>query len=98
MNETQYRRQLEKTITNVLRPPTLILRNNPKEIQGIPDIIVLNGERWAMLEIKDDINAPVQANQPYYIDMCDSMAFGAFIYPQNEDEVIEALIRYFNQR
>lgn len=45
MNEARYRRELEDRISGAL-PGCLILRNNPKEIQGIPDEVVFYGERY----------------------------------------------------
>lgn len=96
MNETQYRSQLEETIRKIL-PDCFIMRNDAKNIQGIPDIIVMYGPWWAMLEIKVSEDAPVQPNQPYYIDLFDRMGgFSAFIWPENETDVLTAMVDYFN--
>lgn len=95
MNETKYRSQLENEI-RLLLPDCFIMRNDPKIIQGIPDIIVLNGRCWAMLEIKVSEDAPVQANQPYYIELFGQMSFSAFIYPENQWEILTEMVRYFN--
>ena len=95
MNETQYRNHLEKTIKEIF-PACFILRNDAKNIQGIPDIIVLCGWTWAMLEIKISEDAPVQPNQSYYIDLFDQMGFSAFIYPDNEWEILMEMVGYFD--
>jgi hypothetical protein len=68
---------------------------DPNEIQGIPDLLVLYNDRWAVLEGKDYATAPHQPNQDYYVDLMDRMSFAAFIYPENKDEVLDNLYDYF---
>lgn len=74
-----------------LFPNAFIIRNDPNEYQGIPDILLLVGNSWAMLEVKTSENAPVQPNQPYYVSMFNRMSFASFIYPENEEQVLHAL-------
>ena len=96
MNETRYRSQLEKTIKEIL-PDCFIMRNDAKIIQGIPDIIVLYGITWAMLEIKISENAPAQPNQQHYVDLFSTMGFSAFIYPENQWEILTEMVGYFDE-
>lgn len=88
--ETAYVNELLLKIRDIL-PSAFVLKPDPSEIQGIPDILILFEDKWAMLEVKLDEFSPVQPNQGYYIDLFNSMSFGAFIYPQNEVEVLSAL-------
>ena len=74
----------------------IILKNDPQYLQGIPDLSVFVDSRWAMLETKCGVDKPHRPNQDYYVDKADRMSFSAFIYPENEEEVISALIRHFN--
>jgi len=90
MTETQYSRKLVNKLTDMF-PGSLVFRNNPLHRQGIPDILILHRSRWAALEVKLSANSPVQPNQPYYVDMMDEMSFAAFIYPENEEEVLGEL-------
>jgi hypothetical protein len=76
-------------------PEAIVLKNDSSYLQGIPDLTVFNGSRWAWLEVKADEYSERQPNQEYYIDFAVRSAFGAFIYPTNENEVLRALSFYF---
>jgi hypothetical protein len=69
----------------------VILKNDSGYLQGIPDLLVLYGDRWAMLEVKANARTPHQPNQDYYVRMLDEMSFAAFIHPSNEQDVLRAL-------
>lgn len=97
VTENKYRKYLEEKLYGMF-PGCLILRNNAKEVQGIPDIVIFYGHLWAMLEIKVSEDAPVQPNQPYYVEWLSSMGFASFIYPENEFEVLSALVEFFEPR
>lgn len=75
----------------------LVLKNDPNYRQGIPDLLVLYKSRWALLEVKKSENERPRPNQPWYVDYGDKNSFGAFIFPENKHEVLEALSNYFNQ-
>lgn len=77
-------------------PGCIVLHLDPNEIQGIPDLLVLWGDKWAALEGKKSATAPARPNQPYYVELMDKMSFARFIYPENKDEVIADLDIYFN--
>lgn len=97
MNESKYRRDLENRLERIL-PGCFVLRNPCTEYQGIPDLTVFCGNRWAMLEIKRSPNEPFQPNQEYYIGMMHHMSFAAVIFPENEDAVLEALVTFMTER
>ena len=76
-------------------PGCVILKNDSSYRQGVPDLVVLYNERWAMLECKKDSTSRPRPNQPYYVDMLNDMSFAAFIYPENKEEVLRDLQQAF---
>jgi hypothetical protein len=79
-------------------PGCEVLKNDAQYIQGIPDLTVLTEDGWAVLETKRDEKAPKQPNQDHYVNRFNEMSFSAFIYPSNEEEVLDALQRSFEIR
>lgn len=96
VRENEYQSELIKKI-KTRYPESMILKNDPNYIQGIPDLLVLYSERWVMLEVKASHKASHRPNQEYYIAKLNSMGFARFIYPENEEEVLWDLDEYFRQ-
>ena len=76
-------------------PGCFIMKNDSGYIQGVPDWTILYKNKWATLECKKEKNAPKQPNQEHYVKQLDSMSFSRFVYPENKDEVVRDLRRYF---
>ncbi len=90
MLESEYQRKLIKKLERMF-PDCLILKNDAGYLQGIPDLVIFYGARYAFLEVKASEDSDTQPNQSYYVALLDSMSFAAFIYPENEREVLRAL-------
>ena len=96
VRENKYQSELIKKISTLF-PQFIVLKNDPNYIQGIPDLLVLCDEHWAMLEVKASATASHRPNQEYYIDKLNHMGFARFVYPENEAEVLRDLNQYFSQ-
>ena len=94
MTERQYQAQLIKKLAYRF-PGIFILKMDPDYQQGILDLLVLYNDKWASLEVKRSADADVQPNQEYYVRKLNEMSFAAFIYPENEEEVLNALQQAF---
>ena len=94
MNENAYQAKLIKKLEERF-PGSVVMKNDPSHRQGIPDLTILWGKCWATLEVKATAKSRVRPNQEFYIEKLDSMSFAAFINPDNEEDVLDALQRTF---
>jgi hypothetical protein len=90
MAESRYQARLIKKLKKIFEG-CVILKNDESYMQGVPDLVIFFGGRWAMLEVKDSADSPFQPNQEYYIAKFNKMWYASVIYPENEREVIDAL-------
>ncbi len=97
MAERHYQASLIKKLRRMF-DGILILKNDSGYMQGVPDLLLLFGPYWAVLEVKWDKDSPFQPNQEYYLALMNEMSFAACIYPENEDEVLDALQSAFGLR
>jgi hypothetical protein len=94
MLERDYQAGLIKKLKRMF-PGCVVLKNDPEYLQGIPDLVIFYGKHWAMLEVKGSERASQRPNQAYYVDMLNEMSFAAFIYPSNEETILDELQRAF---
>lgn len=90
MLESTYQARLIKRLRRLF-PGCVILKNDSGYMQGIPDLTILYRTKWALLEVKTHAKADQQPNQDWYVEMLNKLSFAAFIYPENEEEVIREL-------
>lgn len=88
--ENVFQAKLIENLTDLF-PDGFILKLDPNYIQGFPDRLIINGNRWAAFETKRSFDAPHQPNQDYYVNLLNSMSYASFIYPENEKRVIREL-------
>ncbi len=97
MTESEYQAKLIRKLKDLF-PGCVVLKNDPNYQQGMLDLSIFYREKWAMLEPKVSANASLQPNQEYYVHQLDEMSFAAFIFPENESEVLDALQQAFEPR
>lgn len=96
MRENKFQANLIKELKTRF-PGCIVLKNDPNYKQGIPDLMILHGDKWAALECKKDEKARhnPEPNQEYYVSTMDDMSFASFIYPENKEEVLNELEQSF---
>lgn len=92
--ESEFQKELIKELKERF-PGCVVLKNDANYIQGIPDLIVLNGDKWGMLECKASESASKRPNQEYYIRSLNNLSFASFICPETKEEVLDELERSF---
>lgn len=90
MTESKYQTHVLARIAELL-PGSTALKNDSAYQQGIPDWTIFHGPKYALLEIKPSAKSRRQPNQEYFIEKFSAIGFAAFIYPENEQEVLDAL-------
>lgn len=94
MRESQYQSHVIRRLEDLF-PGCAVFNMAASYQQGIPDLLMLWHDRWASLEVKLSASANIQPNQDYYVQQLNNMSFAAFIYPENEEEVLNALQQAF---
>lgn len=94
MPENSYQRGLIKRIERRF-PGCMVIKNDPGYQQGILDLSIFYGNSWAQLEVKASADSEIQPNQVYFVEKLNEMGFAAFIYPENESEVLDAMEQAF---
>ena len=92
--EAAYQSKLVKRIKDRF-PGSIVMKTDPTQRQGMPDLLILHDNRWASLEVKQSATAKKRPNQEYYVKKLNDMSFASFIFPENEEEVLNAMERSF---
>jgi len=88
--ERKFKAELKETLKERF-PGCVLFDLNPNDIQGVSDMLILYKSTWAMLECKRESTSPHRPNQDYYVEQFNDMSFAAFIFPENKEEVLNAL-------
>lgn len=98
MRQTKLERDFQKSFIEELKElfkGCIVLKNDSSYIQGIPDWSIFFKDKWAALEMKRSMKASKRPNQDYYVDLMNKMSFARFVYPENKEEVLNDLKRFF---
>lgn len=90
--ESGFQDKLIKTLKEIL-PGCMTFKMD--QFQGIPDLLVLYGDKWLSLECKRSASAKRQPNQEYYVELMNQMSFSRFICPENKEEVLNEILQTF---
>lgn len=96
MLEREYQAELIKRIIHRFGADrTRVTINDPNMPgqQGIPDLTVYIGPKWFLLEVKASAKSKLRPNQEYWVNKWGEQTFCSFIYPENEEEVLDAMER-----
>lgn len=97
MLESKFQSNLIKKL-KIMFAGCIVMKTDPNYIQGIPDILILYKGMWAALENKKSATASQRPNQKYYVELMNKMSFSRFIYPENEEEILDELQRAFKTK
>lgn len=92
--ERNFQRDLIKEIKKRFKG-CLVLKLDGSYIQGIPDLLILFGNRWAALEVKRSQHASRRPNQNYYVKLMNKMSFAKFICPENKERILNEMEQSF---
>jgi hypothetical protein len=92
--ESEFQGNLKKEIRRML-PGCFIMKLDSSEFQGIPDLLILWEDRWAILEVKRSANSPFQPNQEWYLEQFNRLSFASVIFPENKEAVLHDLQQAF---
>lgn len=94
MLESRFQAGLKKELRQMF-PGCIVTKMDSSDIQGLPDLLILHNDRWAVLECKQSASAKKRPNQQYYVDKMNDMSFARFICPENKEEVFHDLQESF---
>jgi hypothetical protein len=97
VKESKFQADLVREL-NEMFVDVIVMKLDSSYRQGIPDLLILHPNGWAVLEVKRSIDEPFQPNQEYYIDLLDQWSFAAMICPENKREVLNDLQSTFRSR
>lgn len=94
MLENKFKTNLIKEIEKRF-PGSYVFHLDPTERQGVPDLLILYKNKWAVLEGKKNKNASHRPNQDYYVKTMNEMSYASFIYPENKEDVLNEIQQAF---
>ena len=72
-------------------PECVVMLTDAGYIQGAPDVLVLHHDRWAALEVKASANSSHRPNQDWWVEKLNDHSYATFVYPENQEEVLDEL-------
>ena len=95
MKESKFQHDLIEEIKQRF-PGAMVIKTDPRYIQGLPDLIIFWENHWGALECKKTETAGRQPNQEFYVNSMNDMSFARFVYPENKEDVLNEMERSFD--
>lgn len=100
--ESQFQKKLIKKLKDIF-PGCVILKNDARYKDNIPDLTIFWKNHYALLEVKRDKESYEKSlkdisrkNQEYYINKFNEWSYASFVYPENVDQVLGELKEAFS--
>lgn len=94
--ESKFQRDLIEEIRGMFKD-AIVMKLDSAYRQGVPDLLVLVGDKWATLECKKTKDSHHQPNQDWYVCQMNRMSFSRFVFPENKEEVLRELRAFFDK-
>lgn len=92
--ESKFQSKLVKELKSMF-PGSYVVKLDPTNHRGIPDLLILFKDKWATLECKDKENAKHRPGQDRNVETMNNMSYSSFIYPENKEKVLNDLQKLF---
>lgn len=93
--ESKFQAKLVRRIKDTF-PGCIVMKTDPSQHLGIPDLLILHKDKWASLECKRNGKAHKQGGQDRQVARMNEMSFSRFVFPENEEEVMNELRELFD--
>lgn len=97
MFQANLKKDIERRFDPEKKRECIVMKTDPHQIQGIPDLLILYKNKWASLECKKSEYEKRQPNQEYWVKHMNKMSFSRFIYPENKERVLNELEKEFKK-
>lgn len=94
MRESKFQSDLIKELKKLFKG-AYVLKIDPCGHRGIPDLLILFGNKWATLECKNSEKATHRPGQDRNVESMNDMSYSSFIYPENKEKVLDDLQKLF---
>lgn len=68
-------------------PTAIVMKNDARYLQGVPDFVVLYHNVWILIEFKQRGKSSYRPNQEYYLDLAKRWSFGYTIHKDNWETI-----------
>lgn len=92
--ESKFQAKLVKEL-KAMFPGSYVMKLDPTNHRGIPDLIILFKDKWATLECKDKECATHRPGQDRNVEKMNDMSYSSFIFPENKEKVLNDLQKLF---